>query len=141
MDQPPVNDISYNRFLEQEKLMGSRCRQCNARFVPPRPLCVDCHAADMEWVEITGNGKLAAFTCISIVPPAMEARGFGRHQPYISGVVELDGGGRVDARIVGLDPRCPENILVGMRLKTTFLHEFAGEEKYTSLAFAPDQST
>ena len=141
MDQPLVNDISYNRFLEREKLMGSRCRQCRARFIPPRPLCIDCHAADMEWVEISGRGQLAAFTCISIVPPAMEARGFGQHQPYISGVVELDGGGRVDARIVGLDPQRPEDMLVGMRLKATFLHESAGEEKHTRLAFAPDQPT
>lgn len=141
MDPPAVNDISYNRFLEQEKLMGSRCRHCRARFVPPRPLCVDCHKADMEWVEMTGSGQLAAFTCISIVPPAMEARGFGRHRPYISGVVELDDGGRVDARIVGLDPKCPEDILVGMRLKATFLHESAGGENHTSLAFTPEQST
>ncbi len=30
MDQPPVNDISYNWFLEQDKLMGASCENCGA---------------------------------------------------------------------------------------------------------------
>ena len=139
MDLPPVNDISYNRFLKEEKLMGSRCRRCNARFVPPRPLCTGCHLADMEWFEATGSGHLAAFTSINIVPPKMEAFGFGRSNPYVSGVVELEGGGRVDARIVGVDARQPETIRVGMRLKATFLHETAEGISHTSLAFTPDE--
>ena len=137
MDQPPVNDISYNRFLEQDKLMGSSCQSCGARFVPPRPLCIDCHSTEMKWVEISGEAYLAAFTCISIAPPAMEARGFGRHNPYVSGVVELNGGGRVDARIIGVDANNPENIMVGMKLKPVFLHEEEGERIRTSLAYQP----
>jgi uncharacterized OB-fold protein len=137
MDQPPVNDISFKHFLEKDKLMGSRCRNCGTRFVPPRPLCIDCNGREMEWVDIEGAGRLAAFTCISIAPPAMAARGFGRNNPYISGVVELRGGGRVDARIVGVDPLKPENIKVGMPLSATFLREKDGDKVRTSLAFQP----
>lgn len=137
MDQPPVNDISYNQFLGQDKLMGSRCRNCGSRFVPPRPLCIDCHGAAMEWVEMAGDGRLAAFTCISIVPPKMTQRGFGRNNPYISGVVELKGGGRVDARIIGIDASKPENIQIGMSVRVTFLHEKEGENTAISLAFQP----
>jgi uncharacterized OB-fold protein len=137
MDKTPVNDISYNRFLEQEKLMGTQCQSCGARYVPPRPLCIGCHGSVMEWVEESGNGRLAAFTIISIAPPSMEARGFGRQNPYVSGVVELNGGGRVDARIIGVDTGKPESIRIGMKVMATFLHEKEGNETRTSLAFQP----
>ena len=49
------------------------------------------------WVEYSGQGRLAAFTCIRIVPPPMQVWGYGRQNPYCSGVVELQDGGRVAA--------------------------------------------
>jgi len=44
----------------------------------------------MQWVEMKGKGKLAAFTCIAVGPPAMIKEGYDRMHPYISGVVELE---------------------------------------------------
>lgn len=133
MEDRPFNDISYNRFIEEKKLMGSRCRQCDARYVPPRAVCVQCFGRDMAWVEFQGQGRLEAFTCIHVVPPAMEALGYGRQHPYLSGVVALDEGGRVDARIEGVDTEHPEKIQVGLRLKATYLKE----GNHTVLAFEP----
>jgi scaffold protein (connect acetoacetyl-CoA thiolase and HMG-CoA synthase) len=137
MEQRPFSDASYNRFLGEDKLMGSRCRSCGATYVPPRPLCVKCFKSDMEWVEMKGKGKLAAFTCITIAPPFMIAQGYGRKHPYCSGVVDLDEGGRVDARIDGVDAAHPENIKVGMPLRVKFLHREGGEIPETYLAFEP----
>ena len=85
--------------LSEEKLMGARCKRCGTLSVPPRPICVKCHASDQDWVPMQGRGKLAAYTCILIGTPAMIAEGYGRKNPYCSGVVELEEGGRVDARI------------------------------------------
>jgi uncharacterized OB-fold protein len=48
MPEARFNDISYQRFLEQQKLMGCRCRSCGARYVPPRPLCTQCYGSDLE---------------------------------------------------------------------------------------------
>jgi len=137
MEQRPFSDASYNRFLGEDKLMGSRCRSCGATYVPPRPLCVKCFKSDMEWVEMKGKGKLAAFTCITIAPPFMIAQGYGRKHPYCSGVVDLDEGGRVDARIDGVDAAHPENIKVGMPMRVKFLHREGGEIPETYLAFEP----
>ncbi|MGD8943503.1 MAG: OB-fold domain-containing protein, partial [Desulfobacterales bacterium] len=75
--------------------------------------------------------------CITIAPPFMIAQGYNRKNPYISGVVELDEGGRVDARIEGLDPNKPEAIKVGMSLKAKYLHTEVGDKKETYLAFEP----
>lgn len=137
MEQRPFSDHSYNLFLNEEKLMGSRCKACGARFVPPRSLCVKCFKSDMEWVEMSGKGALVAFTCIAIAPPFMMAQGYDRKHPYCSGVVELDDGGRVDARIERVDPTRPQDIKVGMPVKAKFLHRQDPKEPETYLAFEP----
>ena len=137
MEDRPFSDISFAKFLTEEKLMGSHCKNCDAVYVPPRPICVQCHSEDMHWEEMQGNGKLAAFTCIGIGPSFMAAEGFNRDNPYCSGVVELDEGARVDARIEGVDTKNPENIRIGMPLTVKFLHRPQGEHPKTYLAFAP----
>lgn len=137
MEERPFSDISYEMFLNEDKLMGSQCKECGARFVPPRPICVKCYGSQMEWVEMSGKGRLAAFTCITIGPPFMIAQGYDRKHPYCSGVVDLEEGGRVDARIEGVDMSNPENINVGTPMKAKFLHRTDGEMKETYLAFEP----
>lgn len=137
MAAKPFNDIAYNQFLNEEKLMGCRCRKCGERYVPPRPLCVKCYSPELEWVELNGRGRLVAFTCISIAPPFMMAQGYDRKHPYISGVVELDEGGRVDARIEGVDALKPESIRIGTPMKAAFIHRKDVDVPETYLAFEP----
>jgi uncharacterized OB-fold protein len=67
----------------------------------------------------------------------MMAQGYDRRNPYISGVVELDGGGRVDARIEGVDPMKPESIRIGMPMRATFIRRKNAEVPETYLAFEP----
>jgi uncharacterized OB-fold protein len=131
------NDISYERFLSEDKLMGSRCRKCGALFVPPRPICIKCHGSEMGWVEMRGRGRLAAFTCIAIGPPFMMKEGYDRKHPYVCGVVDLEEGVRVVARIEGVDGTRPEAIKIGTPLKVEFLHRGAGEDSTTFLGFRP----
>jgi uncharacterized OB-fold protein len=134
MSAKPINDTSFNEYLQEKRLMGSVCQKCGAKYVPPRAVCVNCYGRDITWSEFKGSGTLAAFTVISVMSPAMTALGYGRDNPYVSGVVELDEGGRVDARIVGVDTKNPASIEVGMPLKVTYLTE-AGDE--VTLAFEP----
>jgi len=137
MEVMPFNDISYERFLNEGKLMGSRCNNCGSLFVPPRTICIKCSGTDMEWIEMKGKGKLAAFTCIAIGPPLMAKEGYDRQHPYVSGVVELEEGVRVVARIEGVDGSKPETIKIGTPLKVEFLHRGEGENSTTFLAFSP----
>ena len=137
MEVRPFNDISYERFLAEEKLMGSRCKKCGVLSVPPRSICIKCYGSEMEWVEIKGQGKLAAFTCIAIGPPSMIREGYDRKHPYVCGVVELHEGARVVARIEGVDGSKPETIEIGAPLKVEFLHRGEGENARTFLAFRP----
>jgi uncharacterized OB-fold protein len=137
MEERPFNDISYEQFLNEGKLMGSRCKKCGALFVPPRSICIKCYATEMEWVEMKGKGKLAAFTCISVGPPFMIAEGYDRKRPYCSGVVELEEGTRVVARIEGVDASKPETIKIGAPFQVEFLHRGEGDNLTTFLAFKP----
>ena len=137
MEERAFSDISYAQFLGEEKLMGSNCKQCGAVYAPPRPKCIKCHNSDMQWIEMKGKGKLAAFTSISIGPAFMTEEGYNRKNPYCVGVVELDEGPRVDARIEGVEPSKPGNIKVGTPMTVKFLHRGESIEKITYLAFEP----
>ena len=111
------NAASYYAYLVEEKrLMGVRCRSCGMLSAVPRPICARCHGRDMEWRELSGRGKLSTFTCISIVPVAMGKRGYGRDNPYCTGVVTLEEGPRISARIVGVDGNNPQDIKTDMAL-------------------------
>jgi uncharacterized OB-fold protein len=137
MEARPFSDISYRRFLNEEKLMASKCRKCGALFLPPRPICIECHGTEMEWAETKGKGKLVAFTCIAVGPPSMIEEGYDRKHPYVSGVVELEEGAAIDARIEEVDGNNPENIEIGMPLAVKFLHRGEGEDLRTYLGFSP----
>lgn len=137
MNDKPFNDTSYEQLLSEGKLMGSKCRKCGALALPPRPICISCFCSEMEWVQFKGTGKLAAFASIVVAPPYMVKEGFGRNNPYIVGVVELDEGVKAVARIVGVDAKKPEQIKVGTPLRAEFLEKGGGPEKQTFLTFKP----
>ncbi len=126
---------SFNQFLNEEKLMGSRCKGCGALHLPPRPICTKCYGREMEWVEMKGGGKLFAFTTIHVGPTMMCQEGYGRDNPFCSGVVELDEGVKISGRILGVDTLNPEKIKVGTPLNIEFVHREEGDSKKTFLAF------
>lgn len=101
---------AFARHLAEKRLMASRCKACGKLSLPCRHVCPRCHGAAMEWRQMSGRGKLVAFTAISVAPSALAAEGYGREKPYLVGIVELEEGPRVSARILGVDARSPQNI-------------------------------
>ena len=111
------NADSYFAYLQNDKkLMGVRCRNCGRLSSTPRPMCPSCHSKDVEWHEFSGKATLRNFTCISIVSVAMAKRGYGRDNPCCTGIVTLEEGPRVSARILGVDGNNPQSIKTGMAL-------------------------
>jgi len=132
----PMSDHSFTQFLLEEKLMGARCMSCQTLYVPPRALCPQCHGSELAWIEMRGTGTLAAFTFIAIGTAALQAEGYGRDNPYCTGVVILDEGPRVVARIEGLDPQHSDQVKIGAPLKVRFLQRGTAAEPRAVLAFA-----
>ena len=137
MDERLFNDTSYEQFLDEEKVMGSKCKKCGALAVPPRQICITCSGTQMGWVQFRGLGRLAAFTDTFVAPLPLAKSGYGKDNPYMVGVVELEEGLRVVARITGLDAKKPEQIKVGTPLKVEFMHTGEGPNRKTILAFEP----
>ena len=110
------NDCLTGEDNREKRLMGVRCKSCGRLSVEPRPMCPSCHGKDMEWFQFSGKGRLSTFTCISIVPVYMAAQGYGRDNPYCTGIVTLEEGPRISALILGVDGNNPQSIKTGMDL-------------------------
>jgi uncharacterized OB-fold protein len=137
MDKKDITVFSFNEFLNEGKLMGSKCLKCGAIYLPPRPLCTKCQNNTMEWEQFSGKGKLAAFTVISVGPTVMIQEGFDRVNPYCTGIVELDEGPKISARIVEVDVKNPEIIKVGTQLVMQLQSRCENGATRTQLAFKP----
>ena len=131
----PFTVASFDQYLAEGKLMASRCKDCGELTLPPRAICPKCHSHNMAWTETSGKGKLAGFTVISIAPTFMIEQGYGRDNPYVSGIVELDEGVKISARVSGLDTSKPEEIKVGTPLTVDFVTFGEGDNAKTYLAF------
>ena len=127
------NGASFYKFLSEKKLMASRCTSCRALYLPPHPLCTKCHGSEMEWVELKGNGTLAAFTVIAVGTTCTIEEGYSRNNQYVVGFVKLVVGPKISGRISGLDAFKPNDISVGTPLTIEFLERKEGQKCY--LAF------
>ena len=130
---------SFEQYLNEKKLMGSHCPNCDESFLPPRAICSHCFEDNLNWIEFNGKAILVAFTSIYIAPTAMVEAGYGRNKPYLAGVVELDEGVKISAQILGVDASKPEEVEIGTPLKAEFVERGEGDSKKIALAFRVDQ--
>lgn len=121
MSDMPFTAASFDQFCNEKKVMAAKCKACGALWLPPRPICLECHGHDMEWTQLSGKGKLISFTVIGVGPWTMTNEGYDRDHPYCSGVVELEEGPRFTAQIVGVDVDNPQNIKVGTPVTADFI--------------------
>ena len=103
----PVDFITY---LEQGKVMATRCKQCGTTYFPPKADCPACLTSDVEWLEIEGKGELLTYTKINYGPT-----GFENDAPYTLAIADFPKGIRVFGRL-SRDIKESE-INVGMGLK------------------------
>jgi uncharacterized protein len=130
MPDVPFNHSGYLQHLAEGRLAAVRCQACQALLFPPRSLCPNCYASQMEWLPLSGRGTLLAYTLIYIGLPAMAAAGYDRQNPYISGVVRLAEGPAISALIIS-----PETEpAVGMPMRAVF-------GLPAGLAFTPESGT
>ena len=115
-EQPKYEPLTaVNTFLNEigkAKLYSLKCSTCQGLTVPPRGVCKHCGASTLQWSQLQGTGKLMSFTVIHIPPTE-----FKEEAPYIIGVVNLDEGVNITARIEGFNPNDPKNIKIGTPLK------------------------
>jgi len=103
-----VND--FIDYLEEGKVMGNKCKECGLVFFPPRADCYKCFSSDMEWFDVTGNGKLMAYSKLKYAPI-----GFDEDLPYCIAVLDY-GDYKIFGRIASDMPE--DEIKLGMEMNT-----------------------
>lgn len=137
MDDTEFTLANYKKYISSRKLMAAKCGNCSDIFLPPRPVCSQCHSRDMVWLELSGKGTVIGFTSITIVPTPMAAKGYGRDNPYLTAVVQTEEGPGITALLDGIDASDPASTSVGMAVVADFKEEAQGEESAVSLVFRP----
>lgn len=108
---------------DERRLLGLRCPRCRRVYLPPRPVCGNCHAELREWVEVKDTGTVRAFTVVH-VPIIDPATGQPRPTPYGMALIQLDGADTT------LNHYLAENeagkLRIGMRVRAVWREERTG---------------
>lgn len=115
----------YNEALQQNKLLGLKCRSCSAITVPPKMVCRQCASPDMEIIELKGSGKIRTFTTVFVASEGREDE-----VPYTIVIVELDDGPWIMGNLEGIDPATASMELVGR--KVIMGHKVFPGDKYSA---------
>lgn len=81
------------------RLRGAKCRHCGAVRFPPSPACDACRKEGADSVRLSRRGTIAELT---------------RHEAAVTGLVDLDGGGRVSVPLTDVD-----EVAAGMPVELT----------------------
>ena len=103
--------VSYLTIGDDPHLTAQECAACGALFFDRRNACAKCGGTEFGPRRLGADGVLRAFTIVHRASPGVAV-------PYVSGVVDLEGGGVVKANVVGVDPD-PEHVRLGMKLTLT----------------------
>ena len=81
-------------YLEQGKVMTTRCTKCGISYFPPKMDCPKCSSSDVEWFEIKGDSKLLTYAVVNYGPT-----GFENDAPYTLAIVGFADGLRMFGRL------------------------------------------
>ncbi len=94
-------------------LEGHKCTQCAAVFLGERSVCSSCSARDaLEAVELSNTGELYVFSIVYRSFPGIDV-------PYVSAIVDLDGGGTLKGNLINVDVD-PDKIQMGMPVEVVY---------------------
>ena len=94
-------------------LEGHQCKACNAVFLGERSVCSSCSARDqIEAIKLSNAGELYVYSIVHRSFPGIEV-------PYVSAIVDLEGGGTVKGNLINVDPD-PEKIQMGMPVEVVY---------------------
>ncbi|MCS5547571.1 MAG: Zn-ribbon domain-containing OB-fold protein [SAR86 cluster bacterium] len=94
-------------------LEGHKCGDCNSIFLGEREVCSNCTArGKIEPVKLSNKGKLYSYSITFRSFPGIDV-------PYISAIVDLDGGGTIKGNLIDCEPD-PEKIEFDMPVEVVF---------------------
>jgi len=92
--------VDYLKLPEGEDpyLEGHKCKNCGSIFLGERNVCSSCFSRDtIEPIKLSNTGKLYSYSIVFRSFPGIEV-------PYISAIVDLDGGGTLKGNLIDCEP-------------------------------------
>lgn len=117
--------VDYLRVPENDKpfLQGMKCSKCSAVFIDERKHCAKCGARNaLQPCKLSDHGKLVAFTVVERSYPGIPV-------PFVSAIVDLDGGGTVKSNLIGIDAATAKTLKAGMKVTLNFEKAPWGDDK------------
>ena len=114
---PLEKETKVARFYEELKkgvLTTTKCKKCDKLLWPPRYICPHCLSDSLEWVKLTGRGKIYAFTEIRHGLSAW----MQRYAPKLAAIVELQEGFKI---ISWIENSKFEDLKIGMKVQASHL--------------------
>jgi uncharacterized OB-fold protein len=104
-DTKPVIEGLFAETKDGPRLLGSRCATCKAPYFPKSAVChnPECTESKIEDAAFGPRGKLWS-VAIQNYPPPAPAKFDEPYKPYAMGVVDLEDGLRLMARMSTDDP-------------------------------------
>lgn len=118
-------------------LEGHKCGGCGAIYLGKRNVCSKCGARGrIEAVKLSNKGTLYVYSVVCRSFPGIEV-------PYVSAIVDLEGGGTVKGNLIGVEPD-PAKIKLGMPVEVVYRDALGRKDKegnsYISYFFQPRQA-
>lgn len=115
-------------------LEGHKCKQCSSVFIGERSICAKCgDRAGLEAIRLSNQGTLYVWSIVYRSFPGIDV-------PYVSAIVDLDGGGTVKGNLINVEPD-PEKIKFGMPVELVYGDALGRKDKagnsYLSYFFQP----
>ena len=115
-------------------LEGHKCGSCEAIFLGERDVCAKCGArGQIQAVRLGNAGTLYAYSIVHRSFPGIEV-------PYVSAIVDLDGGGTVKGNLINVEPD-PEKTPFGMPVEVVYKDALGRKDSegnsYISYFFQP----
>ena len=115
-------------------LEGHKCGGCGAVYLGVRAVCSKCGAREkIAPVKLSNEGHLYVYSIVCRSFPGIQV-------PYVSAIVDLEGGGTVKGNLPGVDPD-PAKIKMGMPVRVVYKDALGRKDKegnsYLSYFFEP----
>ncbi len=134
--QKPLPVVDFLKIPDDGEpyLEGHKCKGCGAIYLGKRSTCSKCGARDqIEAIRLSNKGKLYVYSIVHRSFPGIET-------PYISAIVDLDGGGTVKGNLINIEPD-PKKIHFGMPVEVVYKDALGRKDRdgnsYLSYFFQP----
>jgi uncharacterized OB-fold protein len=115
-------------------LEGHKCQSCGAVFLGERAVCSKCGTrGQLKAVKLSNTGTLYVYSIVHRSFPGIQV-------PYVSAIVDLDGGGTLKGNLINVEPD-PEKIALGMPVEVVYKDALGRKDRegnsYVSYFFQP----